>query len=256
MPAAAGRIAAELFFSDAGRCHAAGGGGGDEAVRRPGCSLPAPGCGAGCGTSCGHPVVHRGRAGRNMPTGANRIYTYLLPGKRPGIAAVRKRRRSSWSDSRCGFGGEYQSEALNLLESFGCPVHRRLAVVSQSDNLLRIYGFDAALGTVVPLIPLRSFPLGFHPQRIVALKFSAADAYDGYAVTNMASNTVSLLSGDADGPLSPLGALATCTPPSSIAAADFNGDGTADLVVTCMVNNHVWLHLGNGDGLFQAGASV
>jgi FG-GAP-like repeat len=41
----------------------------------------------------------------------------------------------------------------------------------------------------------------------------------------------------------------TCISPNNIAAADFNGDGLADLVVTC--DQDVYIHLSDGFGDFK-----
>jgi hypothetical protein len=47
-------------------------------------------------------------------------------------------------------------------------------------------------------------------------------------------------------------ALATGTGPSSVATADFNGDGKLDVVLTNGGSNNISIFLGNGDGTFQA----
>jgi hypothetical protein len=47
-------------------------------------------------------------------------------------------------------------------------------------------------------------------------------------------------------------ALATATGPSSVATADFNGDGKLDVVVTNSGSNNISILLGNGNGTFQA----
>ena len=43
--------------------------------------------------------------------------------------------------------------------------------------------------------------------------------------------------------------------PTSVAAADFNGDGKLDLAVANSGSNNVTILLGNGDGTFTAAAS-
>ena len=55
----------------------------------------------------------------------------------------------------------------------------------------------------------------------------------------------------------PLGVVAVSAGqgPESIAAADFNGDGFQDLVVTDVFSNNVWVLLGHGDGSFDSAVS-
>src|SRR5262249_23163068 len=73
------------------------------------------------------------------------------------------------------------------------------------------------------------------------------------AVTNSgsATNTVSVLLGNGDGTLQTKTDFTTGTNPSSIAAADLNGDSHTDLAVTNQNSNSVSILLGIGNGTFQ-----
>jgi large repetitive protein len=77
----------------------------------------------------------------------------------------------------------------------------------------------------------------------------------GLAVLDVGSNSVTILPGNGDGtfqqPLTvslPQGA----DNPTSIVAADFNGDGRTDLAITDPQTNQVFILLGNGDGTFES----
>src|SRR5262249_30301829 len=73
------------------------------------------------------------------------------------------------------------------------------------------------------------------------------------AVTNSgsAANTVSVLLGNVDGTLPTTTDSTAGTNPSSIAAADLNGDSHTDLAVTNQGSNSVSILLGIGNGTFQ-----
>src|ERR1700685_1712918 len=69
---------------------------------------------------------------------------------------------------------------------------------------------------------------------------------------NCTGSTVSILLGNGDGTFQPHVDYATGNHPSSIAAADFRGDGKLDLAITSTQGDGVVVLLGNGDGTFQA----
>ncbi len=70
------------------------------------------------------------------------------------------------------------------------------------------------------------------------------------AVANQQSNNVSIFLGNGDGTFSSAVNYIALTTPNSIAVADFNGDGNADLTVADL-NGGVGILLGRGDGTFQ-----
>jgi hypothetical protein len=69
---------------------------------------------------------------------------------------------------------------------------------------------------------------------------------------NFAGNTVSVLLGNGDGTFQPYVDYPTGPAPTSIAVADFNGDGKLDLATcTGAIGGAISILLGNGDGSFQ-----
>jgi len=56
------------------------------------------------------------------------------------------------------------------------------------------------------------------------------DGKTDLAVTDSASDTVSILAGNGDGTFQAAVAFAVATGPKAVASADFNGDGKPDLV--------------------------
>jgi hypothetical protein len=99
-----------------------------------------------------------------------------------------------------------------------------------------------------------SYPTGVGPASIVAGDFNNDGKLD-LAVTNNGAGTVSILLGNGDGTFQShqdYGPIGTAALTSSLAAADFNGDGNLDLAVTTSTTN-VAIFLGKGDGTLQAG---
>jgi hypothetical protein len=70
-------------------------------------------------------------------------------------------------------------------------------------------------------------------------------------VTDLGSNTVSVLLGNGDGTFQPLAAYVVGYGSTCVAAGDLNGDGKPDLVVSLNSGRGLAVLLGNGDGTFQ-----
>lgn len=114
-------------------------------------------------------------------------------------------------------------------------------------------------GTFAPQI---TFPTGPNPVAIAAADFNGDGRVD-LVVANAnclvpqqinnqcAPSTVSILFGNGDGTFQPHIDLAVGAIPSSVVAADFNGDGKVDLAVANTQDATVSILLGNGDGTFQ-----
>jgi hypothetical protein len=96
-------------------------------------------------------------------------------------------------------------------------------------------------------------PVGELPLSITAADFNGS-GYPGFAVANVADNTVSVWLGAQGGLLSaaPSGPLAVGDGPSAIVAADVTGNGHQDLAVTNGVDNTLSVLLGQGNGTFVA----
>ena len=129
----------------------------------------------------------------------------------------------------------------------GSPVD--LAVVDQGTNNVQILLGNGDGTFQAPV----AYPVGAQPSGIVAADFNADGIMD-LAVTNTAGNSISILLGNGDGSFLP----ATTIPlphgqgPVGIATADFNTDGSADLIVANTLTNTVTLLFGDGHGNFTA----
>ena len=99
---------------------------------------------------------------------------------------------------------------------------------------------------------------GVHPIGLMVADFNS-DGIPDLAVVDAGSTTknsylytVSILLGKGDGTFTPLTAsYQTSYPLLSVASADFNGDGIADLAVGSESSGKVDILAGNGDGTFQ-----
>ena len=101
-----------------------------------------------------------------------------------------------------------------------------------------------------------SLSAGTNPDFVIAADFNGDHKQD-LAIANQGSGNVSILLGNGDGTFTLksnncVGNTLCKGIPSSIAVADFNGDGKLDLAVTNYDDTSVSVMLGNGDGTFLA----
>jgi len=133
-----------------------------------------------------------------------------------------------------------------------------LAVNNSGDNTVSVL-LGKTDGTFAPQV---TYATGPEPIAVVTGDFNGDGNLD-IAVANgnctpvqlgqpvCTSSTVSILLGNGDGTFQPHVDYAVGTLPSSLLAADFNGDGKLDLAVTNAFGGTVSVLLGNGDGTFQ-----
>jgi hypothetical protein len=111
-------------------------------------------------------------------------------------------------------------------------------------------GDDATTVRFVPA-PDSPFAVGTEPERVASDDFNG-DRNPDLAVTNTASNNVTVLLGDGRGGFAPApgSPFAVGTLPLEITIADFNADRNPDLAVTNLSSNNVTVLLGDGRGGF------
>jgi len=104
---------------------------------------------------------------------------------------------------------------------------------------------DATFSSLPPFWSGSQVPLG-----VVAADFNHDGNLDLAVILDTTSpNALAVMLGNGDGTFQSPVFYPTDELPSSLAVADFNGDGIPDLVVTA---NEADVYLGNGDGTFQA----
>jgi len=99
--------------------------------------------------------------------------------------------------------------------------------------------------------PHLDFPTGGSNPSSVAVGDFNGDEIDDLVVTNLNSNTVSVLLGKGDGDFEPARIFSVgCTSPQAVAVGDFDKDGNLDAAVACSNTTNVAVLFGNGDGSF------
>ena len=88
------------------------------------------------------------------------------------------------------------------------------------------------------------------PTTLAVGRFNG-DVFDDIAVTDVNSNTISVLLGNGDGTFQPQRTFSVGNQPGAVAIGHFNNDAFADLVVTNSASNTFSILLGNGNGTFQ-----
>ncbi|HZP03252.1 MAG TPA: FG-GAP-like repeat-containing protein [Terracidiphilus sp.] len=100
----------------------------------------------------------------------------------------------------------------------------------------------------------RSLTVGSTPQGLAVADFNN-DGFLDIAITNSGDNTVTILLGNGEGSFSQASEspIIVGNSPRGVMAADFNGDGIADLAIANTGDNSLTILLGRGDGTFDQG---
>jgi hypothetical protein len=122
------------------------------------------------------------------------------------------------------------------------------AVVTQAVN--------ANPGTTFVAASRGPFATGAAPDSVAQGDFNGDGLVD-LAVANYHDNSITVLLGSASGAFTaaPGSPFAAGTNPASVAVADFNGDGKADLAIANSGSGNITVLLGNGSGGFTAASS-
>ncbi len=126
-----------------------------------------------------------------------------------------------------------------------------IVTANSADNTVTVLlnngsgGFAAAPGS--------PFTVGTQPESLVIADVNN-DGFPDIVTANVNDSTVTLLLGNGLGGFSPApgSPFTVGTGPHSVATADFNGDGNADIVTANSGSNTVTIILGNGSGGFTA----
>ena len=142
--------------------------------------------------------------------------------------------------------------ALTVADFNGDGIADLAVVNGGSDTVTILLGNGDGTFTAVPSTPAT----GFEPLSITAGDFNGDGILD-LAVSNQNDGypnpgTVTVLFGKGDGTFTTGPTLQSGSIPYTVAVADFNGDGKADLVTGNAGNNDASIFLGNGDGTFAA----
>jgi FG-GAP-like repeat len=109
--------------------------------------------------------------------------------------------------------------------------------------------------TPVHFAAATNVPAGNGPYAFAVGDFNG-DGKQDLAVTNVTTNSVSILLGNGNGGFSAPTTFPVGNNPGSIAVGDFNGDGKQDLAVANLGSNNVGIFIGNGDGNFTPAVDV
>jgi len=122
-----------------------------------------------------------------------------------------------------------------------------MAVTNFSSSSVSILlGHGNGTFTAAPGSP---FPAGNSPDGMVVADFNHDGSLD-LAVTNLNTNTVSILLGNGLGGFAEESPIAVGNSPNALAVGDFNGDGIPDLAVANANSNSLSILIGNGSGGF------
>jgi FG-GAP-like repeat len=132
-----------------------------------------------------------------------------------------------------------------------------VAVTNQDDSTISIF-FGNGDGT---LRLFTTFAVASHPNAMITADFNK-DGKADLAVINTGSNVFSVFLGNGNGSFThsadyPFGSgQSSFSSLAGIVAADLNGDGVLDLVVTNGSSDNVAIFLGKGDGTFRSAGNV
>lgn len=163
--------------------------------------------------------------------------------------------------------GTFQNQKVILLPSGFSPTALTTANLTSSghkDLIVTGNVANSSLGAVLVLLgngdgtfnqtTQSLLKVGSNPVFVIANDFNS-DGFQDLAIANQSDNTISFFLGNGDGTFKtppptniflPVGSQ-----PTSLAAADLNGDGKIDLVSANKGNNNISVFFGNGNGTFQ-----
>ncbi|MFZ0617207.1 MAG: FG-GAP-like repeat-containing protein [Candidatus Acidiferrales bacterium] len=136
---------------------------------------------------------------------------------------------------------------------FNLDGHLDFAVTNKTDNNVSVFLGNGDGTFQAP----KTYATGTGPQAIEVGDFNA-DGVSDLAIANNTDNTVSILLGvkPADGTFHGQTTFPAGNGPTSIAVADYNGDGIEDMAIADQTDNAVSVLLGVGDGTFGSNLEI
>jgi hypothetical protein len=104
------------------------------------------------------------------------------------------------------------------------------------------------------ITPVGTYAVGTNPTSIAAGDFNG-DGVTDLLITNVSSDSLSLLLGREDGSFQDTTTLKVGNMPRAVVTADFNGDKKLDIALANAGSEEVAILIGKGDGTFQPGDS-
>ena len=186
---------------------------------------------------------------RDFPTGRYR-YSMMVDSQYPQSAVGSEVSGTVLVDNQINsaIGAGWRLNATSrLIETRGEPLF-----MDRSGALLRFNRFESGGARLFP--SAERFAAGDNPESIAIADLDGDGAAD-LVTANSRSNDVGVLLGNGDGTFQaaqPQPVARGGNDPRSVAIADLDGDGAADLVTANSASDDVSVLLGNGDGTFQA----
>jgi hypothetical protein len=121
--------------------------------------------------------------------------------------------------------------------------------------VLLLFLFAVPMSAAIRFSDAKTYPVGIHPYGVSTGDFNG-DHITDLVVTNVGSDSVSVLLGKGDGSFVPAVSYTVGQFPQAVAVGDFNGDRKPDLAFANYGSGTLSVLIGNGDGTFEPAANL